>query len=142
MTADIVTPDFGGVEEPAWPEMIDDALDIELARELWTQAVAEMRHAGTLSPVNGLALKRYVLAAVVYDRAARDVFERGATISRSGKQPPAWNLNWSVLKDANAMMESAEDKLGLSPRRRGAVTAAKKRAAKVTAADAFLTKKA
>lgn len=142
MTADIVEPDFGGMVEPLWPEMIDDGLDVELARELWASAVAEMRHAGTLAPVNGLALKRYVLAAVVYDRAARDVFERGATISRSGKQPPAWNLNWSVLKDANAMMESAEDKLGLSPRRRAMVAPAKKRATKVTAADSYLSKKA
>lgn len=142
--ADIVQPDFGGVPEPNWYELIDahDTDDIAVARETWRVAVEEMRHAGTLSPANASALKRYVLAAVVYDRSARDVFERGAVIARSGKQQPAWNLHWSIMKGANEMMESAEDKLGLSPRRRAQVAPTKRRATKVTAAESYLAKKA
>jgi hypothetical protein len=80
---------------------------------------------------------------VVYDQAAKDVFARGATIaSPRSKAPPAWNLSWSVMKDTFSQMEAAEDKLGLSPRRRGDVTAAPKRASgRVTGADEFLKRK-
>ncbi len=138
MTNVVAIPGGGGdVPEPQWDAIFTDELLQARAREVWRLTTQEMREAGTLSPVNAMQVERYVMASVIYGDAAAKVAENGALLVGRTKKL-SYNLWFAIMKDADTMASGHEDKLGLSPRRRGSVTPAKKRAKRASAADGYL----
>jgi len=124
--------------EPDWSAIYDDDLDVSLAREVWGQVIREMRGRETIAVANGHEIKRYVMACVMHDAAARQVIEKGPVIKAKRSSVPQYNPWWSIMKDADARATSHEQELGLSPRRRASASKVQKVGRKVTAADSYL----
>jgi phage terminase small subunit len=116
----------GGVAEPEWAALLADPSAQQRASEVWHAVVSEMAAAGTLAAINAPQIRRYVLATVMFDRAAAEVDAKGPVITSPRTQSASWNPWWSVLKDADTMAQQHEDKLGLNPRRRGQVAPIKR----------------
>lgn len=128
----------GDLPMPNWSEIFTDELLIARAVEVWRGAIAEMRDASTLAPINANQIKRYVIACVVYDQATTQVAENSPVVPAKRSRSASWNPWWTVLKDADTMATNHEDKLGLSPRRRAQVAPAKRKPRAVAAADRYL----
>lgn len=127
----------GAPAEPDWGAIYDDPIDVGYAREAWGQVIREMRERETLAHVNGLQLKRYVQALVLYETANRHVIEDGA-VTTTAKGQPTYSPHWAVMKDADARACQHESELGLSPRRRSGASKVNRAKRKTTAADAYL----
>lgn len=110
----------GWPAEPVWSGIYDDPIDVEFARGAWRQVVSELREREALALVNGLQVKRYVQALILYDVASRHVIEEGA-ITMTAKNQPQYSPWWAVMKDADARAAAHESDLGLSPRRRAGI---------------------
>ena len=147
----------GDIEEPDWELLIPDqscpdttrldavridaesnAVWRERAHREWLRIVSELRESGTLSPSNRHQMQRLAIAYVRYDRATGKAFQLGMVLPSPKTLTPMVNL-WQVeMRQADSDATTAEMELGITPRRRGAVTKAK-RAEKVTrAADKYL----
>ena len=127
----------GAPSEPDWGAIYDDPIEAVFARDAWGQVVREMRERETLAHVNGLQLKRYMQALVLYERANRHVIEDGpVTLTEKGQ--PTYNPWWAVMKDADARASQHESELGLSPRRRSGASKVNRAKRKTTAADSYL----
>ncbi len=147
----------GDVEEPDWEILIPDQAPIdalridatriehesnapwrERAHREWLRIVAELRENGTLSPINRHQIQRLAISYVRYDRAASKTFQLGVVLPSPKTLTPMVNL-WQVeMRQADSDATTAEMELGITPRRRGTVTKAK-RAEKVSrAADKYL----
>lgn len=107
----------GFPEEPNWPGIYDDPIDVEFARAAWGQVFRELRERETLANVNGLQIKRYIMALVLHETASRHVIETGPVV-KTDKGQDTYSPWWAVMKDADARAASHESELGLSPRRR------------------------
>ena len=134
----IVTGGDGLPPEPDWSTIYDDDLDVSLSHEIWGQVIREMRGRDTLAVANSHQIKRYVMACVMHDSAARMVVEQGPVIKAKRTHLAQYNPWWSVMKDADARAIAHEAELGISPRRRAAATKAQRSSKKTTAADAYL----
>lgn len=129
------------VPEPHWSMLLTDDLEQVQASEHWRRITMEMKERTTLSPANGHAIQRLVLAYILYDRCSRDVAENGAVSKpRRGNTKAIARISpWFT-----AMRESANDaatleaELGLSPRRRNGVAKIERKARTARAADAYL----
>jgi Phage terminase, small subunit len=124
--------------EPVWKKLLSNKPDQTLASDIWTATIAEMRATGTLAKVNATQNKRYVIACVFYDRAIREVDRIGPVLEPQGAAMHRINPQFLVAKECDAIASRHEAELGLNPRRRGMVQAAKKTKTK-TAADGYLT---
>lgn len=134
----IITGGEGTPPEPAWSAIYDDDIDQKLAHEIWGQVIREMREKDTLAVVNGMSIKRYVMACIMHEQAAAKVIEQGAVIKAKRTALAQYNPWWAVLKDADARAAAHESELGLSPRRRNAVGKIARGKKKTTAADDYL----
>jgi phage terminase small subunit len=105
-------------DEPDWTQLFVDELDISLARQQWRILITELRAAEKLATANYSHIKRTVFHQVMWERAARQVAEVGAVIPKKGRRGPKPNPWWAALKDANAMVATAEAELTITPRRR------------------------
>lgn len=127
----------GAPQEPDWPGIYDDPLDAAVAQSAWGQVLRELRERETLAHVNGLQIKRYVMALVLHEVASRHVIEDGP-VTLTDKGQPQYNPWWAVMKDADARATAHESELGLSPRRRAGASKVSRAKKKITAADAYL----
>jgi phage terminase small subunit len=134
----IVSGGDGLPPEPDWSGVYDDDLDVSLAHETWGHVIREMRGRDTVAIANSHQIKRYVMACVMHDSAARHVIEKGAVIKAKRSSAPQYNPWWSVMKDADARAIAHEAELGISPRRRSAASKVQRSGKKPTAADAYL----
>jgi P27 family predicted phage terminase small subunit len=129
------------VPEPHWRMLLTDELEVEAASESWRIVTTELRGRQLLSPANRHAVQRLVLAYVLHDRAAREVAENGAVTKPKRGNPKAIAR---LSPHFTAMRESANDaavleaELGISPRRRGAVTKVERKGRVARASDAYL----
>lgn len=130
------------IKQPDWDLIYNEADEIEQAREYWNEIVGELKQVGTLAQVNAAAIERMVDLRLIYDQARRVVVDKGFIIYPHKKNPRAIariSPHWGVMLDANSALERAEGELGLSPRRRGAVTKVDKKTRTKQAADAYLS---
>ncbi|MCJ2132462.1 P27 family phage terminase small subunit [Methylobacterium sp. E-045] len=123
---------------PNWSQTFVDEIDLAFAHEEWTGVINEMTGRGILSVANGHAIKRLVEFRVVYDRAARQLAEQGPIIKAATTGVPQINPYWTVMKQADEAVRTAEAELGLSPVRRSKATKVEKKTKVARAADAFL----
>ena len=135
------------VEEPDWELMIPDqtrgepesnASWRERAHREWLRITMALRDAGTLAPENRHQIQRLVVAYVRYDRAVAKSFDMGPVIPSPKTGTPMVNL-WQVeMRQADSDATTAEMELGITPRRRGAVTKAKRAEKVQRASDRYI----
>ncbi|WP_313045539.1 P27 family phage terminase small subunit [Brevundimonas sp.] len=138
-----VVPGTGDiVPEPHWRMLLTDDLEVEAAGEHWRRITAEMRERGILSPSNGHAIQRLVLAYVIFDRCSREVAEHGAVSKPKRGNPRSIariSPHFTAMREAGSDAERLEAELGLSPRRRATAAKVEKKARTARASDAYLT---
>lgn len=137
------------IEEPDWALLIPDqgrkrddrnAKWREYAHREWLRVVAALREAGTLAPENRHQVQRLVVAYVRYDRAAARAFSLGVVLGAPRTGTPMVNL-WQVeMRQADSDATTAEMELGIPPRRRGAVTKAKRAEKVERSSDRYIVK--
>jgi hypothetical protein len=96
----------------------------------WSNIVNAMRSAETLSVANGHAIKRLVIAQIVFDRACAAVARDGA-VRRVNPQR-------MLVKQSAEMCAGIEAELGLPPVRRARVGKVPRKQRQRTAADGYL----
>jgi P27 family predicted phage terminase small subunit len=129
------------VPEPNWANILTDELEREAATEYWRLITTEMRERNTLAPANRHAIQRLVLAYLNYDRSAREVVEHGAmTKPKRGNSRAIARLSphFTAMREMGSDAATLEAELGLSPRRRAAVSKVERKTAAARAADSYL----
>lgn len=116
MTFEAIDGGNGAPEQPAWQLTFSDTSECAAAAAYWSTITTTMRMAETLSAANGHAIRRLVVAAIVYDRAAAAVARDGAI--RRVKGVDRKNPQWMVLKQSAEVCAGLEAELGLTPARR------------------------
>ena len=138
-----VVPGTGDiVPEPHWRMLLTDDLEVEAAGDHWRRITGEMRERGILSPSNGHAIQRLVVAYVIFDRCSREVAEHGAVSKPKRGNPKAIariSPHFTAMREAGSDAERLEAELGLSPRRRATAAKVEKKARTARASDAYLT---
>lgn len=127
--------------EPDWSQIYNDVFDIEQAHTSWGIVIRDLKEAGTLAVANGHTIKRLVEFRVQYERAAKNVADRGAIIVRKGNQIGMWNPFWNLMTKTSACILILEDALGLTPLKRGNVAQTKFQAKNMKPVDAYLAHK-
>lgn len=138
MTLKAIPGGEGTPPAPDWSQTFVDEMDLAFAHDEWAAVVSEMSGRGILSVANGHAIKRLVEFRVVYERAARQLAEQGPIIKAAATGVPQINPYWTVMKQADEAVRTAEAELGLSPVRRSKATKVEKKTRVARAADAFL----
>lgn len=131
------------VIEPDWTSLFNDDLEIAAASEYWRLITTELRDRGLLAPVNGHSIQRLVCAYLMHDRMYRHVAENGVvTKPRRGNSKAIARISphFTAMREAMSDANVLEAELGLSPRRRGAVTKAERKQRKERASDGYLGK--
>lgn len=128
----------GAPPEPDWSLILTDEIDLASARDHWREILSDLRMAGTLSVTNGHTIKRLVLFRIEFDRSARSVAEKGKVLPAKRSKAPQLNLEWVGMKQAADASSTLEAELGLTPRRRGAVTKVQRGKKASSAADSYL----
>ena len=123
------------IEEPDWSLLIPNQGRTkadsnrpwrDYAHREWLRITAELRDAGTLAPTNRHMIQRLIIAYIRYDRASTMVF-RGGLVAKAPQSGVAkLQIEHSELRQADADATTAEMELGITPRRRGSVTKAKR----------------
>lgn len=127
--------------EPDWAMTYSDPIDLVMAREHWQQIERALREAGTLAPENAAMMARCVNFRIQYEKAHREVADKGMVIppKRGSKtaiaRPSPW---WTAMREAASDLDRIEGELGLPPRRRGSVTKIDRKARARMAADEYL----
>ncbi|NMG39897.1 hypothetical protein GRZ55_11645 [Chelativorans sp. ZYF759] len=131
------------VAEPDWPSLFSDVLEIAAAQEHWRVITIELRERQLLAAANGHSIQRLVCAYVMFDRMYREVAEQGVVMKPKRGNPKSIarvSPYFTALREAGSDATALEGELGLSPRRRGAVTKAERKVKRERAADAYLGK--
>jgi phage terminase small subunit len=130
----------GKPPEPVWRTIFSNEDDLAIATEAWGFVVRELGEAGTLALANGHAIRRLVEFRVQYERASRQVAERGALLPPSNKKTKVgqWNPYWSVMRQAGAEITALEAELGIAPVRRGKAVKVQRGKKAPRPADAYL----
>ena len=136
MTFEAIDGGLNVPDQPDWNLVFDVDQERATAARYWSTIVATMRAAETLSEANGAAIKRLVIAEIVYDRASKAVMRDGAI--RRVKGVDRKNPNWMVMRQASEMCSGLEGELGLSPAKRSRAGKVVRSGRKQTAADRFL----
>jgi len=129
------------VDEPAWALLLTDAMEIEAAKQYWRRVTTEMRERQTLSPTNGHAIQRLVIAYVVFDRCSREVAENGAVTKPKRGNPQSiarLSPHFAAMRESANDAGTLEAELGLSPRRRTSAGKVERRVQRRTGADNYL----
>jgi P27 family predicted phage terminase small subunit len=122
---DVIEGGDGMPLEPDWSLLFSDANELTTAHEHWSTVVTTMRSAETLTVANGHAIKRLVLAQVVFDRACVAIARDGAV--RRVKGVDRRNPQWMLARQSAEMAANIEAELGLPPSRRHRVGKAPRR---------------
>lgn len=125
--------------EPDW-SLYSSPREIALARSWWSEIVAAMRSAETLTVANGSAIQRLVNFRVIEDQASRHVAEHGAIFKPAGSTALVgqWNPYWKVWRQADESIRQLEAELALAPTRRHRAGKVKRKATGPRAADTYL----
>jgi P27 family predicted phage terminase small subunit len=136
MTFETIDGGIGLPKQPDWQLLFNAADECASAESYWSRIVTSMRGADTVSEANGAAIKRLVIAGILYDRASAAVMRDGAI--RRVKGVDRKNPSWMVMRQAAEMCSQLEGELGLSPAKRSRVGKVARSPRKRTAADAYL----
>jgi P27 family predicted phage terminase small subunit len=118
MTLYAVKGSEGVPAEPDWKSIYSQLEDGEMAHKHWGILVCEMQEVGTLSVANGHAIRRLAEFRVQYERATRDVAERGSVIEAKRTKTPRANPYWTVMRQVDDAIKVLESELGIAPVRR------------------------
>jgi hypothetical protein len=135
MTFEAIDGGDGTPEQPDWCLLFSGADECAAATAHWSTITSAMRAAETLSVANGHAIKRLVIAQIVFDRACAAVARDGAV--RRVKGVDRRNPQWMLVKQSAEMCAGIEAELGLPPVRRGRVGKVARKPHR-TAADGYL----
>jgi hypothetical protein len=127
---DVIEGGDGTPQQPNWQLLFSDAGECGAAAGHWSNIVNAMRSAETLSVANGHAIKRLVIAQIVFDRACAAVARDGA-VRRVNPQR-------MLVKQSAEMCAGIEAELGLPPVRRARVGKVPRKQRQRTAADGYL----
>lgn len=136
---------IGGIVEPDWARLLPEAEERAAASEHWRRVAGEMDQLQILSPSNGHALQRLVMAYLVYDRCSLAVGVDGIVTERNKDNPKSidrLSIFYQAMREAEKTTERLEQQLGLTPGRRGKVGKVTKPKERRAGADAFLGPKA
>jgi P27 family predicted phage terminase small subunit len=128
----------GAPPEPDWSSIYSDEFDLAAAHEQWGIISREMQTAGTLAVANGHAMQRLVEMRIVFQRAARDVAEKGPVMKAKRSRVPQYNPHWTVMRQADERIVVLEEKLGINPSGRGKVAKVDRSKKAPRAADKYL----
>lgn len=131
------------VPEPDWESLFSDVLDVAAAREHWRLITTELKDRQLLAPANGHAVQRLVCAYLMFDRMYRQVAEAGPVQKpKRGNSRAIARVSpyFTAMREAASDAATLEAELGISPRRRNAVTKAERRQRRERASDAYLGK--
>ncbi len=98
----------------------------EYAHCEWLRITSALRDAGTLAPENRHMIQRLIISYVRYDRASIAVFRAGLVAKAPQSGVAKLQIEHSEMRQADADATTAEMELGITPRRRGSVTKAKR----------------
>jgi phage terminase small subunit len=132
---------IGGILEPDWARMLPERAEQSAASEHWQRNAGEMNEQQTLSPSNGHALQRLVLAYLVYDRCSLEVAVGGLVTEPSADNPKAiarLSIHYKAMREAEKTAEGLEGQLGLTPGKRGRVGKVTRKRERKAGADTFL----
>jgi len=133
--------DNGIVATPDWSLLLTDPSEQRVAGEHWHRIAGEMRDREILSPSNGHALQRLVLAYLVYDRCSNAVALSGIVDAPKADNPKAiarLSIHYKAMREAENTAERLEARLGISPGQRGKVAKVAKKRERTAGADRFL----
>jgi P27 family predicted phage terminase small subunit len=136
-----VQPSTDIVTAPDWSLLLPDATEQRVASAHWERITTEMRDREILSPSNGHALQRLVLAYLVYDRCSNAVATGGIIDEPNPQNPKAiarLSIYYKAMREAEKTTESLEARLGISPGQRGKVAKVAKKQTRNAGADQFL----
>lgn len=136
MTFKAIDGGIGLPDQPDWRLLFSVPDECASAERSWSRIITSMRAADTVSEANGAAIKRLVIAGILYDRASTAVMRDGAI--RRVKGVDRKNPNWMVMRQASEMCSQLEGELGLSPAKRSRVGKAARPARARTEADRYL----
>ena len=132
---------IGGILEPDWKRLLPQKPEQSAASEHWRRIAGEMDELQILSPANGHALQRLVLAYLVYDRCSQNVAVDGLVTEPNADNPKSiarLSIHYKAMREAESTAERLEKQLGLTPGNRGKVGKVAKKRERSTGADAFL----
>jgi hypothetical protein len=132
---------IGGLTEPDWTLVLMEQDERTLASEHWVRVATEMDSLQILSLSNEHAIRRLVIAYIVYDRCTRLVGIHGLVTEPSEANPKAiarLSVHYQAMREAEKTAERLEGQLGIAPGRRGTVGKVSKKQERRTGADAFL----
>jgi len=135
---------IGGIVEPDWSRLLPDKDERSAASEHWRRVAGEMDQQQILSPSNGHALQRLVMAYLVYDRCSLAVGVDGIITERNKDNPKSidrLSIYYQAMREAEKTTERLEQQLGLTPGKRGKVGKVTKQRERSAGADAFLRRK-
>ncbi len=129
------------VAEPDWKRLLPNVAERNVAKRHWRQITEEMLDNQTLTPSNGHALQRLVLAYLVYDRCSFAVAQGEIGTEPKADNPKAiarLSVHYKAMQEAEKTAERLEAQLGLSPGRRSKVGKVARKRERSAGADAFL----
>lgn len=147
MTVTAIPGGGADIEEPDWGALIpnkgtaaagNNAKWREYAHREWLRVIGALRDAGTLATENRHQMQRLIIAYVRYDRASAELFRLGLITKAHRSGVAQMNICQSELRHADADATTAEQELGIPPRRRGAVSKSKRGQKAQTMASAYL----
>jgi phage terminase small subunit len=135
------------IDEPNWEQLFPDEYPPtnrdnsdwrDFTHREWLRITSIMREAGTLGAENRHQIQRLIMAYAMYDRAASEVIRMGPIDEAPVTDVAKANIYISIMRHADADATTAEMELGITPRRRGTVTKAKRAEKVVRAADKYI----
>ena len=133
--------DVLGISGPDWSLLFSDEIEIAAARRYWRALTVSMQDAGTLGPENEASVLRLITVYILYDRAMREVAEKGAVIpakKRNSRSIARVNPHFTALTKLSTEATALESALGITPRTRGKVSVRRRKANRTRAADRYL----
>ena len=110
--------------EPDWSrELPGRSLAIQAERvaasRYWGTIVRELRSVNRLALVNGHAIKRLVVAWLMYDRAAAQIAKTGPVVKAPKTGTPMHSPWFTAMTQAGKTAATIEAELAITPRSRG-----------------------
>lgn len=140
-TSKVKRSTIGGIIEPDWSRLLTAAAERKAASEHWCRIAGEMDELQILSPSNGHALQRLVLAYLHYDRCSLEVGSGGLVTAKNPDNPKSierLSVHYQAMREAEKTTERLEKQLGLTPGNRAKVGKVARKRERSTGADAFL----
>jgi len=117
-----------GPAEPNWTDTVPGKAEQAIASAQWGELCDELMGQNKLAEANGHMIKRLVLARLLWETAARDVFKRGPIMAAPKTGVEMHNPWLAVMNKAAQTCAEIEAELTITPRKRAmgaAVKAAK-----------------